>query len=393
MIQLRLGRVLLGLLGACAFALVFWPRLHAHRSAEQQWQAWDGLAAIENQTLGFGKVFAINMPSRVDKRDNIVLGSSVCDFLVDWIDGVFPEEVNSKTFPYNWNQDHKASEYAARRAHVNGMKRIVEDRIGSAIIMEDDADWDVNIKRQLQTFALSVRALQGTTGIPKTSPYGDDWDILWLGHCGIECKTELPFYLTPNDPTILEPRHFLPYLRDSPPFERPDHARLTCTAKDGVCTSMYAVSYHGAQRILAALSVNPSGLAEEIDIGAQFDVSLGRMCGNGYLRCFAPFPALTGGFRAAGAAEKGSDIHDQQGDAVGFASWGVLYSTMLNVKQILSGEPVRATWEDVEKPVLSDAVPIGRGSIYLKREDGQSELSSVAIDENQRSHRATPIRL
>lgn len=260
--------------------------------------------------------------------------------------------------------------------------------------MEDDSDWDVNIKIQLQTFALGVRALQGTTETPSTSPYGDDWDILWLGHCGIECKTDLPFYQTPHDPTIPEPRHFLPYWRDPPPIERPDHARLTCTAKDGVCTNMYAVSYNGAQRILAALSVNPSGLAEEIDIGAQFDVSLGRMCGNGYLRCFAPYPSLTGAFRPAGSAGKVSDIHDEKGEAVGFASWGVLYSTMLNVKQILNREPVHATWDDVERPrVVSDTITIGQGSVYIKGEDGQREIASVAVDEKRRSHRATHVRI
>lgn len=223
-------------------------------------------------------------------------------------------------------------------------------------------------------------------------PYGDDWDILWLGHCGIECKTDFPFYLALYDPTIPELRHFLPYWRDPPPIERPDHARLTCTAKDGVRSSMYAVSYHGAQRILAALSVNHAGLAEEIDLGTQFDVSLGHLCGKGYLRCFAPYPSLTGAFRPAGGAEKGYDIHDRKGEAVGFASWGVLYSTMLNVKQILNREPVHATWDDAGKPwSVPDMVTVTKGSIYLKREDGQHEIASVAIDEKQRTHGATDV--
>ncbi|CAL5874585.1 uncharacterized protein PFLUO_LOCUS8882 [Penicillium psychrofluorescens] len=230
--------------------------------------------------------------------------------------------------------------------------------------MEDDADWDVNIKVQLQSFALALGALQGTTETSTSSPYGDEWDILWLGHCGIECKTSLPFYQTPNDPTIPEPRHFLPYARDPPPIDRPDHSRLVCTINDGVCSSLYAVSYGGAQRVLAALSVNPSGLAEEIDIGEQFDVSLGRMCGNGYLRCFAPYPALTGTYHSAGAAEKVSDIHDESGETVGFASWGVLYSTMLNVKQILRRESVHATWDDVARPwVVPDEIYMEQGSI------------------------------
>ncbi|KAJ5106771.1 hypothetical protein N7456_003446 [Penicillium angulare] len=364
--QLRWGRLALVLFGTWAIFYRFWPVSHKHHFIGHPQQAWDDIAAIENGTLGFGKVFAINMASRPDKRDNIALGSSVCDFSVDWIDGVFPEDINPKTYPYNWKKDNQKSEYAARRAHVNGMRRIVEDRIGSAIIMEDDSDWDVNIKVQLQNFALGLREIQGTTDVPNTSPYGDDWDVLWIGHCGIECRTDLPFYEAPNDFTVPQSRHFLPYLRDASRFERPDHARLTCAIQDGVCTNMYAVSYQGAQRILAALSVNPLGLAEDIDIGAQFDTSLGAICGNGYLRCFAPYPALTGTYRSAGASEKSSDINDVKGDAVGFETRGVLYSTMLNVKQILNRQPVRATWEDVERPFMeSDMIKIGAGSIYM----------------------------
>ncbi|OQD77314.1 hypothetical protein PENDEC_c003G04835 [Penicillium decumbens] len=290
-IQLRWGRLLLVLLGALALIYRFWPAPPnpINITQPQQAWAWDDLVTIKNQTLGFGKVFAINLPDRPDKRDNIVLGSSICNFQVEFVNGVTPEEIQRKTYPYNWNPDHSQGEYGARRAHLNAIRLIVEEGLDNGVIFEDDADWDVNIKSQLQSFALAVRALQGTAETKTSSPYGDDWDILWLGHC------------------------------------------------------FYAVSYVGAQKLLAALSVNPSGLAEEIDTGAQFDVALGRVCGQGYLRCFAPYPAITGGFRSAGASEKGSDIHQEGGGTVGFASWGMLYSTMLNVPRILRGEPVKAT--------------------------------------------------
>lgn len=241
--------------------------------------------------------------------------------------------------------------------------------------MEDDADWDVSIKTQLQSFALASRdlqAFQGTTDhAPKGSPYGHDWDILWLGHCGIECRTDLPFSLTPGDPTVVPTQHFLPYWREPPPIERPDHTRLTCSAGDGVCSLFYAVSYRGAQRILSALSANPSGIAEEIDIGAQFDVSLGRMCGRGYLRCFAPYPALTGGYRSAGSPMKSSDIHNGDGNIEGNIegpfSYGVMYSTMLNINRILSGnDTVHSTWDDVAIPEINpDDIPVLGGTIQM----------------------------
>ncbi|KAJ5373427.1 hypothetical protein N7517_005433 [Penicillium concentricum] len=372
--QLRCVQLLLVVFGVAFILFQLRSNTHKETAPTQEVSSdhdWDNFDDIRNETLGVQNVFAINLASRPDKRDNIVLGSSLSNFHVEWIDGVTPDEIDNKSYPYNWNHDQKRTEYAARRAHVNGLQRIVQERLASAIIMEDDADWDVSLKLQLQSFAHAVRALQpqDTQKAPIQSPYGDDWDILWLGHCGVSCKTDLPFYLTPNDPTIPMPRHFRPLWRDSPIFkghERPDHSRLVCTASDAVCSMFYAVSYRGAQRILAALSVNPSGLAEEINIGAQFDVSLGRMCGNGYLRCFAPYPSITGGFRQAGPKAKSSDIQDETGEQAGFSSSGVMYSTMLNINRILKGErTVHATWDDVDVlDVIPGDITMEQGAIY-----------------------------
>ncbi|KAJ5229652.1 hypothetical protein N7489_010360 [Penicillium chrysogenum] len=376
--QLRFVQLVLILFGTIFILFKLRPSIHkATAPIQQGWSDhhdWDDFDPIINDTLGVQKVFAINLISRPDKRDNIILGSSLSNFHVEWIDGVTPDEVDAKSYPYNWNHGHKQAEYAARRAHLNGFQRIVQGRLASAIIMEDDTDWDVSIKAQLQSFAHAVRALQlqDSRNVPTQSPYGDDWDILWLGHCGVSCRTDMPFYLTPNDPTIPMPHHFLPLWRDPPTFEgyeRPDHSRLACTASDAVCSMLYAVSYSGAQRILAALSVNPSGLAEEIDIGAQFDVSVGRMCGNGYLRCFAPYPSITGSFHQAGSRAKSSDINNETGEVEGFSSWGVMYSTMLNIDRILKGErTVHATWGDVDVlDVIPGDITMEKGSIYIPK--------------------------
>ncbi|KAJ5720915.1 CAZyme family GT25 [Penicillium malachiteum] len=163
----------------------------------------------------------------------------------------------------------------------------------------------------------------------------------------------LPAYLTRHDPTVPPSHHFLPYLREQPPFERPENGRLTCAAHDIACGGFYAVSYRGAQKSLAALSVISLGLAEEIDISDQVDTSLGRLCGHGYLKCYATYPALTGKFRAAGANEKVSDVHNRTGIAKGFTSWGVMYSMMLNIQQVMKGKAsVRAIWEDVPTSVV-----------------------------------------
>ena len=236
--------------------------------------------------------------------------------------------------------------------------------------MEDDADWDVTIKTQLQTFAVATRALQGAKNESTDSPYGDDWDILWLGHCGVECRRDASFFLTPNDPTILPPHHFLPYWRDPPSIDKPDHARLTCAASDGVCSIVYAVSYRGARRILAALSVNPTGLAEKIEIGAQFDVSLGRLCGIGYLKCFAPYPSLTGGYITSSDIHGDRDSEEPRREKP--SSYGLMYSTMMNINRILNGDAmVQSTWDDAEVPTANpDDIKVLGGKMLILGERG-----------------------
>ena len=44
------------------------------------------------------------------------------------------------------------------QAHMNALQRAVEKIMTSALILEDDADWDVRLKYQLQVYAQAARA-------------------------------------------------------------------------------------------------------------------------------------------------------------------------------------------------------------------------------------------
>lgn len=68
---------------------------------------------------------------------------------------------------------------------TNGIElsRVLQNSYTTALILEDDADWDVALKMQLREFARGVRLLNGEENAPKTAPYGTDWDILWIGGC------------------------------------------------------------------------------------------------------------------------------------------------------------------------------------------------------------------
>lgn len=189
---------------------------------------------------------------------------------------------------------------------THGTCRIVERNISTALILEDDADWDVRIKSQLQVFAQAARAFtqpMGKDGMrntmartftpapdehsplefplaglpqdlhPKLSPYGDDWDVLWLGHCGTEFPQRSAFdqekkekstihpshrpplmrVIVPNDPTVPSPDHMKAHpfaLKDAMADEYPAHTRIVHASKATTCTQAYAVTQQGARKLL-----------------------------------------------------------------------------------------------------------------------------------------------
>ncbi|KAJ5652620.1 hypothetical protein N7507_010046 [Penicillium longicatenatum] len=164
------------------------------------------------------------------------------------------------------------------------------------------------------------------------------------------------------------PNHLPVYFFRVPEYGRAEDSRLTYTVSDSTCITAYALSYKGAQKILAALSVNPSGIADEVDTGDQIDLVLGRMCKAGTLRCFAPFPSLMGRYQSAGMSSKGTDQLDKEAYShmVPASSVGIVYSTMLNIKHILKGlHTVHATWPDVKtQDILPEDIHIDQGELY-----------------------------
>jgi hypothetical protein len=110
---------------------------------------------------------------------------------------------------------------------------MVEEGIESALIMEDDADWDVAIKEEMvllsealgkegelvwgggERHARSVAegaAAQTPThlqreGIRADAPYGLNWDVMYLGHCiHINSKPPTPgfSYADPTTPAFAQ---------------------------------------------------------------------------------------------------------------------------------------------------------------------------------------------
>ncbi|KAH7414363.1 hypothetical protein DE146DRAFT_640017 [Phaeosphaeria sp. MPI-PUGE-AT-0046c] len=202
------------------------------------------LKDILNTTLGFQKIFVLNLPFRTDRRDAMSLSAAISNIKLEYVDGVTGASIKQTAYPPpDENIKLLPGIRGSWRTHMDALQRVVEQNLTTAFILEDDVDWDIRVRQNLQRFALASRVLSSdrsvfdhspnlrshvehhtnteteesafqiidTKNLPKAlpslplssvyrkshynrqhgsrghvSPYGDpsQWDILWIGHCG-----------------------------------------------------------------------------------------------------------------------------------------------------------------------------------------------------------------
>ncbi|KAL2129002.1 hypothetical protein VTI74DRAFT_8371 [Chaetomium olivicolor] len=394
-------RILYAVGAAFIFGLVFF-QIHGSPSSssspplQQQQPPWGShsggglIEDIQNSTLGFEKIFVVGLPSRTDRRDGMVLQAALSNMAIEFIDGVSGKEVPDKAIPMAKGRERlKDASIGSWRAHMNAIREVVHRNLSTALILEDDTDWDIRIRSQLHDFALSAHALtQPLRGsrhgqplyadstfpspspsspgslpdipfthlpsvIPPTwSPYGDNWDVLWIGHCGMH----FPFEAHPNvpkgriirhnDETVAPKKNIWTY---NIPFtlkeKYPAHTRAYHHVQEGVCSLGYAVTQKGAQKLLYEVGLK--------DVSEAFDLLLRYYCegeqGRGAGRqCLTTQPGLFQHHRTAGPMSGMSDIGDH-GDG-----WReepmtdmIRWSVRLNADVLLgSGASVRDQFPD-----------------------------------------------
>ena len=243
--------------------------------------------------------------------------------------------------------------------------RIVTESLSTALVMEDDADWSVFLKNQLTLFAqgsqyITTSSLPSSSSPPDLSsppshppqkkkpshphsPYGSDWDLLWLGHCGstLSKTHDTHRFLIENDPTCPIPRHRTVFAASSistPSLGLQNHTRLVYRSGSSLCTYAYALSLSGAKKILRYNS--------ELKDFSAIDNSLGSMCENDEnFVCLGVFPALVDTHKAQGRTDRDSDIMQEASKAEGeerkrSITFNVVHSVRLNVDRMLKGEEV-----------------------------------------------------
>lgn len=151
----------------------------------------------------------------------------------------------------------------------------------STLILEDDTDWDIGIRAQMPQIAEAVRNLTGdasnATSIMPLPPFGTEWDILWLGHCGDSIIFDPPPITLP-DPTV--PPYINSWEKTLSPY--PERKRYIHWSAGPICTYAYAVTGQAARKLVG-----------RDDHGVEsFDVWLHILCKGRQIRCVTVNPEL-----------------------------------------------------------------------------------------------------
>ncbi|KAH0842396.1 hypothetical protein FOPE_07331 [Fonsecaea pedrosoi] len=345
-----------------------------------------------NSTLGFAKVFVISMPERSDKRDAFSLQARLSNISFEVRDGVSGADVSVKALP------HDAGATGCWRAHLNVMQEMLRDNIQSALVFEDDADWDLAIKYQMMQAAQATRFVTAQPEDEKPlSPYGDYWDIIWFGHCAAQTDPENDRrYVVTDDPTVLPPWSRSEFVQPDMSVWQEDsddylnfQTRIYFRSNWNSCTAAYAISLRGAEKVVFTQSMVPFN--DPVDNG------MGAMCNRHTLdfTCIAPFPTVVGISKPAGASNRGSDIRGLEDVQVIEEGWSerIMYSTRQNIPRILTGQEdfLSVFSEDSMPPMTIPDIGRGmghpewvwRGTRYFDEGEYQQARASAAEKDNE----------
>lgn len=260
-------------------------------------------------------------------------------------------------------------------------------------------DWDVRLKPQLELAAAGARAIMSALPDPlfptgrasplssssqsPASPYGDDWDVLWLGHCGEPFPEDLPEnqnlpdsdggfqamarkWTILNDATVAPPDR-LTGLVDFAAQGAP-HTRWIHVTAAPMCSFAYALSRAGAHKVLYEMSV--AGLE------GPFDNALAGLCRravgawSGVLargedavgeeeglaaKCVSVTPPLFFHHKAKGMVKADSDIQEYGGGSGGEeddmpdarergSTENIVWSARLNLANMIAGREMEDQW-------------------------------------------------
>ncbi|KAK4947278.1 hypothetical protein LTR66_014204 [Elasticomyces elasticus] len=264
-----------------------------------------------NETLGFAALYVVSGPGS-PRRAGLVANANVTELELTIPDQVRWSDEEVQHFRFDNSSIMLNGSIKAWLSHRLVLQAFLDSGLETALIFEDDIDWDIRIRTtQVPLAAAAARALLSSSSVitsrSSDSYWGDtaQWDLLYIGHCGDYFRSiDSGIGVGYSRPSDLEAyRHIiytdpsLPDWTDLHPFTVslfaalgiPQQKRVLHKSAFPLCSFAYAVTRHMAQRLLTELA-----LAKELPNDRQraFDIALLHACLRDDVRCFTLNPEI-----------------------------------------------------------------------------------------------------
>lgn len=224
---------------------------------------------------------------------------------------------------------------------------MIHENISSAVIMESDVDWDLRIRDSMEGMTGAAKSIADWpfTGYKHSkdlsqdlSPYGDKWDLMWIGHCGTSADGNGRIY-TFNDTSAPDEEHAWDFASRPGEGHRPPGTRIVFQMRKTVCTTGYAMSLQGARKFEKHFR----------EANSPIDLKMWGHCENDpKLACLSVWPQIIS------MAESKSNIqHTGGGQSFGHeaeeekvvAGNGIQVSARVNANKKTAGDSQKWIWE------------------------------------------------
>ncbi|KAH7061387.1 hypothetical protein B0J12DRAFT_592712 [Macrophomina phaseolina] len=288
----------------CAFLFLYWSALTDRLHSPFHSYNVHGIPAT-NSTLGFGRIFAVSKEGS-PRRQGLIHAANVTE-----IDITIPEQPrwtleDEENFRLPENSTLGRGSLLAWLGHLHALREFMKSGAETALILEDDVDWDIRLKsQQIPLVASAFRALLPDARYPQY-PYGHpkNWDLLYMGHCGdywhgmdigFDKGHVVPENLTAT-PHIAFRDDSLPDFDNLHPWTTSllvnlnvtERTRLVHRSRFPLCTFAYAVTRQSANRLLTELAGSESSRPGD----HAYDITILRGCISDGLRCWSINPEL-----------------------------------------------------------------------------------------------------
>jgi hypothetical protein len=184
------------------------------------------------------------------------------------------------------------------RAHANAWRHMIDNNIQTALIIEDDVDWDENIKEIMSLFNHQLQHNNTLRPHPQqrkcdaTQMYGCNWDLHFVGQCQYGPHPTDRRHIEYHDPHVPVLSSFEDNFRaELSEFWNKTLAesavRIISPTYSPLCTMGYAMSLRGAKRSLYQIGGFQPAVEHGIDLEFISHHKEGRL--RGYTMSPPPF--------------------------------------------------------------------------------------------------------